>query len=144
MTSATMTSAEVLKTLDSYISGGDLRRAGDYIAEDFQFVGVAPQPLSKAEALGLWTTIRAAMPDFSHNLHVVREAGSIVYATVEVSGTHTGTLNVPHGPSIPATGRPVRNPAERIAVTVRNGAVSRWEVEHVPGGGLEGILGQIS
>lgn len=144
VTSTTMSSAETLKALDALISGGDLRRAGDFLTDDFQFVGVRPQPLGKAEALGVWTTLRAALPDFNHNLRDVRASGNIVYGVVEVTGTQTGTLNVPNGPTIPATGRQVRNPAERVAVTVRGGAVCRWEIEHVPGGGLEGLLAQIS
>jgi hypothetical protein len=55
-----------------------------------------------------------------------------------VSGTHTGTLAVPHGPSLSATGRRLQNPQERVAITVRNGKVTQWAVEAVPGGGLAG------
>ena len=144
VTSATQNSADTLKALDALISGGDLRKAGDFLTDDFQFVGVGPQPMSKAEALGVWTTLRAAMPDFNHNLRDLRASGNMVYGVVEVTGTQTGTLNVPNGPTIAPTGRAVRNPAERIAVTVRNGAVCYWEIEHVPGGGLAGVLAQIS
>jgi ketosteroid isomerase-like protein len=139
----TGSAVDTVRALDSEISGGDLRKIGDYLADDFQFVGVSPQALGKAESIGVWTTLRAAFPDFDHNLAVTREAGAIVYATVEVTGTHTGAFIVPDGPTIPPTGRKVRNPNERIAITVRAGKVTKWEVEHVPGGGLEGILGQI-
>ena len=139
-----MGAADTVKALDAEISGGDLRKVSDYLADDFAFVGVAPSPLGKPEAIGLWTSIRAALPDFSHNLSNLREAGNMVYATVEVTGTHTGTLNAPGGLSLPATGRPLRNPVERVAITVRNGKVSEWVVEQVPGGGFAGVLGQLS
>jgi hypothetical protein len=139
----TISPAATLKALDTEVSGGDLRKIGDYLDESFEFIGVGPQPLGKQQTIGLWSTIRAAFPDFNHNLAVTRESGSIVYATVEVTGTHTGTLRVPNGPTIAASSRKVRLPLERIAVTVREGKVTSWEIEHVPGGGLAGVLGQI-
>jgi hypothetical protein len=134
----------VVAALDREISGGDLRKAGDYLADDFQFVGVAPAPLNRDEALALWQTIRAAMPDFNHNMKNQREAGNMLYATVEVTGTQTGTFQLPDGGTIAPTGRTVRNPVERIAITVRGNRAVTWEVEHVPGGGFAGVLGQIS
>ncbi|HZU76168.1 MAG TPA: ester cyclase [Dehalococcoidia bacterium] len=143
-TETVRSAAAVLKALDAEVSGGDLRKIGDYLADDFKFIGVADHPLSKAETIGLWTAIRAALPDFNHNLSSVREAYNIVYATVEVTGTHTGTLNAPGGISLPPTGRTLHNPAERVAVTVRNGRVTEWVVEHVPGGGFAGVLGQLA
>jgi ketosteroid isomerase-like protein len=139
-----MTPTSVLMNLDKEISGGDLSKAGQYMSDDFKFTGDGPQPFNKDETLGVWATLRAAMPDFKHNLTAVRESGSIVYGTVEMTGTHTGTLSIPHGPTLRATGRAFRNPVERIAITVRNGKVSEWAVEQVPGGGLAGILGQLS
>jgi hypothetical protein len=139
-----MGALDTVKALDSEISGGDLHKAADYLADDFKFIGVAPQPFGKQEALGLWTALRAALPDFNHNMRDLREAGNMVYAVVEVTGTHTGTLNVPGVVSLPASGRPLHNPAERIAITVRNGKAVEWEIEHTPGGGLSGILGQLS
>ncbi len=138
-----MGALDTVKALDGEISGGDLRKAAGYLADDFQFLGVAPEPLGKNEALGVWTAMRAALPDFNHNLCDLREASNMVYATVEVTGTHTGTLHVPGAPELPATGRAMHNPPERIAITVRNGQVTRWEVEQVPGGGVAGVLGQL-
>ncbi len=139
-----MHALDLVMKLDKEISGGDLTKAAEYLADDFKFVGVAPEPLNKDQALGLWATARAGLPDFNHNLRNLREARNIVYATVEVTGTHTGTLAVPHGPTLPATQRRLQNPLERIAVTVRNGKVTEWNVERVPGGGVSGILGQLS
>jgi len=139
-----MTPTDVITRIDKEISGGDLAKAGDYMANDFRFVGVGPEALGKDQTLGVWATLRAALPDFNHNLGNLREAGSIVYATVEVTGTHSGTLSVPHGPTLPATGRHLQNPVERIAITVKNDKVSEWAVENVPGGGIAGIIGQLS
>ena len=138
-----MSSLETVKALDAQISGGDLGKAADMLADDFKFVGVAEHSLSKQEAIGLWTAIRAACPDFTHNLHDLREANAMVYGVVEITGTHTGTLNAP-GVSLPATGRQLHNPPERIAITVRNGKAVEWAIEQVPGGGFAGILGQLS
>ena len=139
-----MNALDIVTKLDKEICGGELAKAASYLAEDFRFVGVAPQPLNKAEALGVWATIRAGLPDFSHNMHAVRETANIVYATVEAGGTHTATLSIPNGPTVPATQRKWRNPQERIAITVRDGKVKEWIVEGVPGGGLNGLLGQLT
>jgi hypothetical protein len=139
-----MSAIDIVKALDGQLSGGDLRKAGDYLADDFKFVGVGPEPLGKEESLGMWRSIRAALPDFNHNMANFREAYNLVYATVEVTGTHTGTFAVPGGPQLAPTNHKLRNPVERVAITVRKGKVSEWAVEHVPGGGLSGILGQLS
>ena len=93
-----MNALDIVTKLDKEICGGELAKAAAFLADDFHFVGVTPQPLNKAEALGVWATIRAALPDFSHNMRVVRDASSIVYATVEAGGTHTGTLSIPNAP----------------------------------------------
>ena len=139
-----MSALDIVTKLDKEICGGELAKAATYLADDFHFVGVGPQPLNKAEALGVWATIRAALPDFSHNMRGLRDASNIVYATVEAGGTHTGTLSIPNGPTVPATQRTWRNPVERIAITVRDGKVKAWVVESVPGGGLSGLLGQLA
>jgi hypothetical protein len=139
-----MSALDIVTKLDKEICGGELAKAAAYLADDFRFVGVGPHPLSKAEALGVWATIRAGVPDFSHNMSNLRETANVVYATVEAGGTHTGTLAIPNGPTVPATSRTWRNPLERIAITVRDGKVKEWAVESVPGGGLAGLLGQLS
>jgi ketosteroid isomerase-like protein len=139
-----MNAIDLVTKLDKEICGGDLGRAAELLADDFQFVGVGPKALGKGEAIGLWSTLRAGLPDFNHNLRDLRAAGSIVYAVVEVTGTHRGALAVPHGPTLPATGRRLQNPVERVAITVKNGKVSEWSVEQVPGGGAAGVIGQLS
>jgi len=139
-----MNALDIVTKLDKEICGGELAKAAAFLADDFHFVGVAPQPFNKDQALGIWATIRAGLPDFSHNMRIVRAASSIVYATVEAGGTHTGTLTIPHGPTLPATQRRWQNPVERIAITVRDGKVTEWAVESVPGGGITGLLGQLS
>ena len=139
-----MNALNVVMNLEKEISGGDLAKAAQYLAEDFQFIGVGSEPLNKDQALGVWATLRAGMPDFNHNMTNLREATNIVYATVEVTGTHTGTLSIPHGPILAATRRRFQNPLERIAITVKDGKATAWAVEQVPGGGLAGIIGQLA
>lgn len=139
-----MNPINVVMSLDKEISGGDLAKAADFMADDFKFVGVGPEPFGKDQTLGVWATLRAGVPDFNHNLRNLREAGNIVYGTVEVTGTHTGTLSIPHGPTLSPTGRHLQNPLERVAITVRDGKAVEWTVESVPGGGVAGIIGQLS
>ena len=139
-----MNPINVLMKLENEISGGNLAKAAEYMADDFKFIGAAPEALNKDQTLGVWATLRAGLPDFNHNLRNLREAGNIVYGTVEVTGTHTGTLAIPHGPTLAATGRRFQNPQERVAITVKNGKVTEWSVEVVPGGGIAGAIGQLS
>jgi hypothetical protein len=139
-----MNALDIVTKLDKEICGGELAKAAGYLAEDFHFVGVGPEALNKDQALGVWATIRAGLPDFSHNMRNLRAAFNVVYATVEAGGTHTGTLSIPNGPTVPATQRKWQNPIERIAITVRDGKVKEWAVESVPGGGLAGLLGQLT
>ena len=138
-----MSAINLVKSLEKEISGGDLTKAAEYLADDFQFVGVGPEALGKDQALGVWATLRAGLPDFNHNLSDLREAANIVYGTVEVTGTHTGTLAIPHGPTLSPTKRRLQNPKERVAITVKNNKVIQWAVEQVPGGGISGVLGQL-
>ncbi len=77
-------------------------------------------------------------------VHDRPEATNIVYGTVEVTGTHTSALSIPHGKTLTATGRRLQNPLERVAITVSDGKVTEWAVEQVRGGGISGILGQLS
>jgi len=138
-----MNAINVLINLEKEISGGDLAKAAQYMSEDFQF-GDGTAKFNKDQTLGIWATMRAGLPDFNHNLRNLREANDVVFGTVEVTGTHTGTLAIPHGPTLSATGRRLQNPQERVAITVKNGKVTQWMVESVPGGGVNGILGQLS
>jgi SnoaL-like domain len=140
----TMNALDIVTKLDQEICGGELAKAASYLTEDFRFVGVGPEALNKDQALGVWATIRAGLPDFSHRMRNLRAAFNVVYGTVEAGGTHTGTLSIPNGPTVPATQRRWQNPLERIAITVRDGKVKEWAVESVPGGGLAGLLGQLT
>ena len=63
----------------------------------------------------------------------------------QITGTQTGELNLPLPgvPKIPASGKHVSLPKEKNTVTVKNGKISRFEAEVVPGGGVMGILAQL-
>jgi predicted ester cyclase len=125
------------------ISGGDLQKAGEYMADDFVFAGATPQPLGKDAVLGFWAGVRQAFPDFDHNVEDLVERDGKLYGTVAVSGTHLGDLNVPGLPTIPPTGKKVQLPRERIELSYRGDLFTEWLVEEVPNGGIKGILSQI-
>lgn len=125
------------------IGGGDLAKAGEYMADDFVFAGATPQPLDKQSALGFWAGVRTAFPDFKHNTSDFEERDGKLFATVAVSGTHLGDLNIPGLPAIPPTGKKVQLPRERIELSYRGDLFTEWLVEEVPNGGIRGILGQI-
>ncbi len=126
---------------------GDSETASTYLTPDFTVEGPTPEPLSKQEFLGLHAILARAFPDWSFNVSQAEIEGDQVKLTIEITGTHTGVLDLtPAGLPIPAiapTGRPIRQPVEHPVLTVRNGKFSSMYLPVVAGGGLQGVLSQL-
>jgi hypothetical protein len=124
----------------------DFNGAGSLLSRDFQFTGVTPTPVDGEKYVQLHRELLAGFPDWNYNFKFEREDGNIVRGTVAISGTHTGTINptfMPGVPPITATGKKVKLPKEMLTITVRNGLISKIDVEKVPNGGVTGILSQL-
>jgi hypothetical protein len=71
--------------------------------------------------------------------------GLQVTNTVQISGTHTNTLDLPaldvH--SEKPTNKKFRLPQETLTYTLRDNRIYKMEVSVASGGGLEGILSQL-
>ena len=88
----------------------------------------------------------AAFPDWSFNASEFVEEGDTVRVTVQITGTHTGDLDLsPMGlPKVPATGKKIKNPVEHPVVTIKGGKITGVHVGDVtPDGGVPGILKQL-
>lgn len=94
---------------------------------------------------GIHRALAAVMPDLRFNSAPTTSNGSHTTGAVKITGAHTGEfdLPVPGIPRVPATGNAIANPTELVEVTVRDGRVTKWKVEHVPNGGLGGLLSQM-
>src|SRR5215813_12768538 len=86
---------------------GDTDTLNQMVSEDFQFLGVAPQPLSKQEFLEFIRLLHSAFPDFTFHETTASASGNTATIKHTITATHTGTLTpykVPELPSVPATG----------------------------------------
>ena len=91
---------------------GDQATLNGMVMDDFQFLGVTPQPLGKAEFLGFIESLHTAFPDFKFNETSASESGDTATIKHKITGTHTGTFNIPGMPPIPATGKSFALPEE--------------------------------
>ena len=122
---------------------GDVGTLDGLVADGFQFLGVTPQPLGKAEFLGFMQSLHTAFPDFKFNETSASESGDTATIKHQISGTHTGTFNVPGLPPIPATGKKFLLPEETSVFTFVGGKSTKYLAEPAPNGGLMGILSQL-
>lgn len=140
-----MNTQTIAQAFADAFNAGDLEKVAGYLAEDFQFSGPTPQPLGAREWLGMTQALQVAFPDIQYNLRILSVEGNKVTHTTQVSGTHTGELDLtPMGLGvIPATGKTFSNPEERGEAVIEGGKIVSIRVEAAEGSGLEGILRQI-
>jgi len=121
-------------------------RALGLLSNDFTFSGATPVPLTGEQWIGVHRALAAAMPDLSLNYFPVATDGNgTARGEVKVTGTQTGdlALPIPGIPRVPASGKAIANPAEHVTITVKDGKATNWDVEHLPNGGVPGILMQL-
>jgi predicted ester cyclase len=140
-----MNSAEITRKLMTAIESGDMATAASFMSDDFIFSGPVPEPISGEQWLGLQGLLLAAFPDWSFNLSDVQVTGNVARTTHQISGTHTGDLDLsPMGmPVIPATGKKVKLPVEHAELTFEGGKAVRLHTDVPAGGGVPGILQQL-
>lgn len=136
---------QLMKQVFGAIEANDFEGARALLSDDFKFSGAVPEPISADAWLGVHRALGAAMPDFSFHYIATGGSGDASEGTVQVGGTHTGEFvaPIPGIPNVPAAGKRILNPKERIWVTARNGKVTGLVVEKVPDAGLFGILKQM-
>jgi hypothetical protein len=139
-----MSAMDVLKQVMAAVEAGDFAKVDKMTAADFVFEGPVPEPVGKAQWLGLQQALGVAIPDWKFNPTGMTEDGDTVHVTFAITGTHTGTLNLPMLPGpVAATGKKISLPSEPSDFTVKNGMLTHIMVHTGPGGGVTGILQQI-
>lgn len=140
-----MGAQEVGQAFVDAFNSGDLDTARWYLADDFQLSGPTPQPIGADQWMGLTQVLRDAFPDINYNLRIVGMEGDTVRTTSQVTGTHTGELDLSFMGLgvIPATGRRFSNPEEPGEGVVRGDKIISIHIYSQPGGGLMGILAQL-
>lgn len=127
------------------IENQDWNAARALLSDDFKFSGAVPVPIGPDEWLGIHRALAAAMSDFAFHYQATGGSGNQAKGTVQVGGTHDGTFSVPIPgiPTITATGKKILNPVEHVAVTVQDGKVTDYVVEHLATGGVVGLVSQM-
>jgi len=140
-----MNAQELVQDFYSSIEKKQSTHALSLLSEDFVFSGATPVPLNKHQYVSTMEALAAAMPDFSFGYKLVKVNGSDVEATLELTGTQTAdlVLPIPGIPRVPATGKKVHLPKEKVELTTRNGLLTSFKVENTPNGGVTGILQQL-
>ncbi|HET8842854.1 MAG TPA: ester cyclase [Ktedonobacteraceae bacterium] len=138
-----MNNMDIIKTGLKAWEMNDEATLSPLVANDFQLSGPVPQPLGKQEFLGLMHIMHASMPDFAFNISSFEENGDTIIAKSHITGTHTGTLELPGLPPFPATNIKVSLPEEIQIYTLRNGQISQLTTDGRPDAGIPGMLAQL-
>ncbi len=140
-----MNNAELATKWGMALREGDWKAYDALTSDDFQLIGPAPEPLSKAEFLVWSQNILAANPDYHNNFEIAGHSDDSVNAWVRIQGTHTNDWDLIFMDLgiIPATDKSFKNPKEDIVLTCRDGQVTKCEVAVPEDGGIPGIFAQL-
>ena len=140
-----MSATETVKAVIAALETHHFEQAASYLSHDFVFSGITPEPVGANEFLGMQQSVQTAFPDWSFNAADFHEQGETVKLTLQITGTHSATLDLsPVGlPPIPATGKHISLPRDPAEVTVKGGKVTAFKNSPSAHGGLHGLLGQI-
>ncbi len=89
-----MDNIEIVKAYFAALDTPDMSAVDQYLAEDYQLIGFTPQPMDKEAMLDLIRLFKAAMPNLMHSLSNLRMEENVVKLTVQLSGTHSGNLDL--------------------------------------------------
>jgi hypothetical protein len=139
-----MSNIDLVKRGLQAFSAGDVATLDQMTTDDFVLSGAAPQPLGKAEFLGLCQANHTAFSDFDFNASDFQEDGDIVTYNTAITATHTGQLAlIPGVPAVPATGKRIQIPEDRQTCTIHDGKLARLEIASPPGGGIPAAYAQV-
>lgn len=132
------------------IENGDWERASSFIADDYTMTGTIPFPVSlfvkirKPSALTMHKARRRALPNFRFNERYVEETDDCVKIQVNLTGTHTGTIDyrgILRGiPVIPATNKAVKLNPEYFTYYVREGLIYKTVGDIPKNAGVQGLV----
>ena len=141
-----MSGTDVVKEGMAAWSAGDATKLAALLTDDFTFAGAGPTPLNKEQFLALSRATHSAMPDWAFNARDWQENGDVVTVTVQITGTHTGTMPpiMPGFPAVPPTGKKVQLAEEHHTYTVRSGQAASAKTDAgATGGGLIAFYQQV-
>ena len=127
------------------VQGGDFEKAQATLADDFQFSGPVPEPISGPAWMGMSKSLKAAFPDLDYQFKIENIDGNAVNISAELKGMHSGDLDLSAMGMgvIPATNKSFAAAHEHGQSTVQDGKVKTWAMTPTEGAGLMAILGQL-
>lgn len=124
-------------------AAGDTATLSNLLSDDFQFIGATPQPMDKLGFFAFVQALHTAFADFTFHETSASENDDTAAIRHTISGTHTGTFNVPGLPPIPATGRKFTLPEGVSIFTFKDGKATQCLDQAAPDSGLPSILRQL-
>jgi predicted ester cyclase len=127
------------------VQKGDLEVAESMLADDFQFSGAVPEPINKEAWVEMSSSLRTAFPDLDYHFKVIGTDGDVVRTTSQLSGTHTGLLDLTDMQMgvLPATNKTFVATREKTKITLKENKITAWVVEPTQGAGVMEILKQL-
>ena len=140
-----MNKRETVQTFMDAVQKGEFDFASSMLTDNFEFRGPIPEPINKKTWLEMSVNLKAAFPDLNYHFKVIGTDGDIVKSTTQLSGTHTGTLDLSSMSlgSTPATNIPVSVKMAKTRITVKNDMITLWVDDPVDGAGLTAVLVQL-
>lgn len=140
-----MNKRETVQAFMDSIQQGEFELAKSMLTDDFQFSGLIPKVINKETWLEMSVNLKAAFQDLDYHFKVIGADGDVVRSTTQLSGTHTGSLDLARVNMgvIPVTNKHVSTKTAKTKVTVKEGKIKLWVVEPRDGVGLDAVLHQL-
>jgi predicted ester cyclase len=140
-----MNKRETVQAFVDSVQQGEFENAKSMLADEFQFSDAVAEPIDTEAWLGMSTNLRTAFPDLDYHFKVIGTEGDIVKATMQLSGTHSGSFDLTNMNMgvMPATNKAFSAKREKTKLTVKGTKITAWVVEPTEGAGLKAIVGQL-
>jgi hypothetical protein len=128
------TDIDLIRSFYAAIDQGDLNKAGQYLADDFQSAASPTEVLGKQEWLDVVQRLQEAMPNLKHALSNLSHEGSTVKVTVQAGGRHTRPLDLTklgmgiHDGIVPGSGRMIIFEPDRFEYTIVQGKIKAQRI----------------
>jgi hypothetical protein len=135
----------IVESFLNAIENNDFATAESFVSNNFNVIGVKPEPLTVKEFLGVHRAFGQGMPDFKFNYKIGSVSKNIVETKIKLTGTHLKEMPapIPGLHNIPATNKTVNMPEEKARFTIKENKIESMHIETVQGGGLHGVLKQL-
>ena len=140
-----MKPTETVSQLLANIENSEFKKVNELLTEDFSFKGPTPEALDKDEFIKMHKSILKGIPNFNYNVTNLKEENGKVKGTVQITGKHTGTLDLDmiNLPAVKATNKDISLPSENFEIVLTGGKIKSLVSKTPENGGVTGLLKQI-